>query len=190
MDIITIQLPDFDYHLLCLQLSSTIHGWFYMECWRNRWHTCYSTIACNGVSIISLVHGTKHIDRPFEYLTIRNPNIKKFGIQMFLPINMVGIQIPTVIQLNSIIVLRVAIFWLRFWTSSEKTLATLYDWLLFHIHVYSNQSMLSQLKPHWQEKIILSAFTINSAPTTLKIPYSAWAFASHLNIYLFVTTLH
>ena len=22
----------------CLQLSSTIHGWFSMECWRNRWH--------------------------------------------------------------------------------------------------------------------------------------------------------
>ena len=43
-----------------------------------------------GIQMAGLGQRTKHINRPFEYQTIWNPNVKMFSIQM------VGIQLPIV----------------------------------------------------------------------------------------------
>ena len=46
--------------------------------------------SCFGM--VGLVLRTKHIDRPYEYQTIWNPNFREFGIQI------VSFQIPTVFR--------------------------------------------------------------------------------------------
>ena len=74
-----------------------------------KWTPSCCLMYWSGIQMVGVVHKTKHIDQPFEYRTIL-----KFKLQKVLYSNVFGMQIPTVLRFECILLFSgEGYFWIR-----------------------------------------------------------------------------